>query len=390
MAAQECLSNKCIDVVVNNFETLPVHENIPARYMREISNRLSIDLDANTAAEFVFDESYWKRRCLQKYPQCNSKISEHGLMWKQLFFETHIQQRLEEFEPDSDGDRVLALLSAARSCQDYIFVLATQQLLGHPDVALICKLLPNLTRLEITYGIRKIGMKYDRMLFGMKISDAHYLAKTIITSENLTTLALQSNLIDDDLLRMLMTGLIKNSQITHLDLAHNKITNHGVRLLSKLLGTSSVLTSMSLADNQIHAEGGRYLGRALRINESLVVLNLRLNRLLDEGGRVLLDGLCNSCKLAHLNLSGNSLAGNFVMALTRILASGNSLIQTLDLSCNELTDDDMEAIARALENNKILTSMDVRMNHTTSDALNFHNSIHKVLHQNELNMMPHT
>ena len=129
---------------------------------------------------------------------------------------------------------------------------------------------------------------------------------------------------------------------------------------------------MSLADNQIHAEvvyqrlfhifscipliqGGRYLGRALRINESLVDLNLRLNRLLDEGGRVLLDGLCNSCKLAHLNLSGNSLAGNFVMALTRILASGNSLIQTLDLSCNELTDDDIEAIARALENNKVIS-----------------------------------
>jgi len=90
--AQECLSNKCINVVVKNFERLPVHENIPARCMREISNTLSIDLDANTAAEFVFDESYWKRRCLQKYPHCKSKISEHGLMWKQLFFETHIQQ----------------------------------------------------------------------------------------------------------------------------------------------------------------------------------------------------------------------------------------------------------------------------------------------------------
>jgi len=69
-----------------------IKDQIMCRYMREISNRLSIDLDANTAAEFVFDESYWKRRCLQKYPQCNSKISEHGLMWKQLFFETHIQQ----------------------------------------------------------------------------------------------------------------------------------------------------------------------------------------------------------------------------------------------------------------------------------------------------------
>ncbi|RYY81073.1 hypothetical protein EON63_16270 [archaeon] len=43
-------------------------------------------------------------------------------------------------------------------------------------------------------------------------------------------------MIDDDLLRMLMTGLIKNTTITYLDMSHNKITNHGARLLSKLLG----------------------------------------------------------------------------------------------------------------------------------------------------------
>lgn len=37
----------------------------------------------------------------------------------------------------------------------------------------------------------------------------------------------QGNLIDDDLMRMLMTGLIRNSTITYLDVSHNKITNHG-------------------------------------------------------------------------------------------------------------------------------------------------------------------
>lgn len=37
----------------------------------------------------------------------------------------------------------------------------------------------------------------------------------------------KGNLIDDDLMRMLMTGLIRNSTITYLDVSHNKITNHG-------------------------------------------------------------------------------------------------------------------------------------------------------------------
>ncbi|CAM9783753.1 unnamed protein product, partial [Choristocarpus tenellus] len=160
-------------------------------------------------------------------------------------------------------------------------------------------------QLDLTYGVHEIGMKYERMLFGMKISDASCLAKTIQQSTHLTSLVLQSNLIDDDLMRMLMTGLIRNDTITFLDVSHNKITNHGARLLSKLLGERSVLVSLNMADNQastVHAEGGRYLGRALRTNKSLVDLNLRLNRLTDEGGRMLMEGMRENTTLTRLNL----------------------------------------------------------------------------------------
>lgn len=144
----------------------------------------------------------------------------------------------------------------------------------------------------MTYSVNSIGMKYERMLFGMKISDANCLAKAIQATEALASLVLQvrgwegealtkfvrhkacvvdvaaftlwtrhrqeslsisslcrsftlagltgrrsanvvlfwsrqGNLIDDDLMRMLMTGLIRNSTITYLDVSHNKITNHG-------------------------------------------------------------------------------------------------------------------------------------------------------------------
>jgi Leucine Rich repeat len=121
-------------------------------------------------------------------------------------------------------------------------------------------------------------MQYERMLFGMKISDASSIASALPACSCLTSLILSSNLIDDDLLRMLMAGLAKGATLTHLDVSHNRITNHGARLLSKLLGAKSALTSLSLADNQIHVEGGRYLGRALRTNDALSSLNLRLNR----------------------------------------------------------------------------------------------------------------
>jgi len=378
------LADKCVDVIVKNFEHHPVHENIPASSMREITSRLSIDLDAKIAAEFVFDENYWKGRCLQQVVQRSCQINQHGLSWKQLFFETHLQQCFEEIDSTTEHEFSCVLLSSAHAYQDYIFTLQIQQLLGHPDMESICKALPNLTRLDITYGVKKIGMKYNRMLFGMKISDANCLAKSIVSCLNLTSIVLQSNLIDDDLLRMLMTGLIKNSQITHLDFAHNKITNHGVRLLSKLLGTTSVLTSLNLSDNQIHAEGGRYLGRALKVNESLIDLNLRLNRLVDDGGRMLLEGLCFTSKIAHLNLSGNSLARMSTLALVEVLTKEDSSLRSIDLSCNELTDEDLDSLARAVQGNKILTSMDLRMNRTRKGNADVHSRIHNILQDNEL------
>mmetsp|Transcript_28656 Transcript_28656/g.92677 ORF Transcript_28656/g.92677 Transcript_28656/m.92677 type:complete len:259 (+) Transcript_28656:645-1421(+) len=247
----------------------------------------------------------------------------------------------------------------------------------------ICSALPNLTKLDITYGVKKIGMKYDRMLFGMKISDANCLAKSVLDSENMTTLVLQSNLIDDDLLRMLMTGLIKNTQITHLDLSHNKVTNHGVRLLSKLLGARSVLTNLNLADNQVHTEGGRYLGRALRGNDSLVSLNLRLNRLVDDGGRVLLEGLHGNSTIIDLNLSANSMGSESANALANILADPCSRLSSLDLSCNDLTEQDLKHVMIALDENKVLCNLDVRMN-CNSEELEILDTIRTIVHQNEM------
>lgn len=38
----------------------------------------------------MFDENYWKRRCVEKLGWQNCQIAEHGLTWKQLFFEVSL------------------------------------------------------------------------------------------------------------------------------------------------------------------------------------------------------------------------------------------------------------------------------------------------------------
>ena len=166
----EALSLKCIKVIVENFLERPAHSGIPANHMREITSRLPIDLDPAIMAVYVHDENYFKRACLQSLGRSKCQIIQHGLTWKQLFFEFHLQDRLENF--DSEAESFDDLLEEIKKYQDYIFTLNFQQLPSHLDIDLVTEALPNLTKVDLQYGVKKIGMKYDRMLFGMKISDA--------------------------------------------------------------------------------------------------------------------------------------------------------------------------------------------------------------------------
>ena len=359
----ETLVEKCLRSVAANFATRPHIENLPEKLLPKLVERLPLDLPVNVSAAHVHSESYWKKCCLQGRGWRNCQIAEHGLTWKQTFFELFIQQEIEAFDPNvHDIDDLHLKLEAA---EDYVFNLKILQLLSHIDLQHIFSRLPNLSKLELTYGVKQVRMNFERSLFGMKISDADSLKQCIKATDVLTTLVLPSNLIDDDLLRQLMGGLINNSTITHLDFSHNKITNHGARLLAKLLGSRSVLTMLNLCDNQIHAEGGRYLGRALRRNESLIELNMRLNRLTDEGGRMLLEGLRDNGSLQLLNLSSNSLAAETTRSFASLLRNPYCALVAVDLSNNEIDDNDVATVQDVVRDNMSITSLDLRNNNVT-------------------------
>jgi hypothetical protein len=359
--AKESLVAKCIKVVVENFGVRPVTEIIPPPQMAEITRQLSTSLSPLVGARHVYNENYWKRCCVEKFGWHNCNLCEHGFLWKQMYFEKLLQEKLEQLDPQADKERD-DLYELVDACMDYIFCIKYRQLPSHIDISDLCSLTPNLTKLDVTYGVIKIGMNYERMLFGMKISDATSLAKTFINTETLTTVLLSGNMIDDDLLRMLMTGFIKNTTITHLDLSHNKITNHGARLLSKLLGENSVISELNLADNQIHAEGGRYLARGIRENDSLRKLNLRLNRLTDDGCRLLLEGLQDNVTLVDINIASNSAGAQSIQTLCTILKNPEHKVNSIDASGNDYTGDHLDLMRMALANNKSLTSIDLRNN----------------------------
>lgn len=356
----------CLKVVSDRFRFDPKIQNVPRKFFPDVMARLPLDLDVCVSAPNVSDENYWKRCCMNKLAWRNLQIEDHGLTWKQLFLEKHLQDLLEDF--DANADDTDHLVDVVKACQEFVFSLEITQLLSHLDLNELCSHLKNLTRLQLTYGVKQIGMKYERMLFGMKISDATNLSHIVKNTKTLVTLWLPSNLLDDDLLRMIMTGLVKNNTITSLDLSHNKLTNHGARLLSKLLGPDSVLTTLRVCDNQIHAEGGRYLSRGLKYNTSLVELDLRLNRLTDDGGRMLLEGLVDHRSLTLLNLSSNMLGSETATSLADILADPHCTLRSIDLSSNVLNEADGDALVRGLQSNVTVVALDLRQNDIPAEA----------------------
>jgi Leucine-rich repeat (LRR) protein len=139
-------------------------------------------------------------------------------------------------------------------------------------------------------------------------------------------------------------------------------------LLSKLLGENSVLTTLNLADNQVHSEGGRYLARGLRENDSLLQLNVRLNRLADEGCCLLLEGLRDNVSLTDLNIGSNAAGSASAQVLFTIIRDPEHNLQTLDISGNELDNEQFELMRASINNNKTLTSLDMRRNPGYSES----------------------
>ena len=157
--SHESLKAKCMKVVVDNFERKPITEVIPPYLMSDIVSNLPSTLSPVIGARYIYNENYWKRCCVEKFGWHHCHLTAHGYLWKQMYFETLLQERLEGFDAMSDEfDSLLQLIDA---CMDYIFTVTFKQLPSHIDVSELCAQLPNLAKIDFTFGVKKIGMNYE-------------------------------------------------------------------------------------------------------------------------------------------------------------------------------------------------------------------------------------
>merc|ERR1719183_1659817 len=186
-------------------------------------------------------------------------VEKHGLAWKQTYLELELQDALERVTIDYGADELEALKQQVVASRLHVFQLTVSQFPSHIDLSFIFDALPALCTFSITYGNKRLGMDYERAMFGMKISDGQYLARNLRVSQTLVSLALPCNMVDDELVKVLMAGLSYGHMLTYLDMSHNKIGDRGARRLASLLDPDYAVQYLDLSDNQIHANGCMHL-----------------------------------------------------------------------------------------------------------------------------------
>jgi hypothetical protein len=279
------LIDLAVDIVAENFTLYPHLNKIKQPVIIDrVIDKVSTDLPIAITAPHITHESYWKKACERTWK--NLRPDFHGWSWKQAYIETYIQELLMK----NSGDAA-KFIPEIRACRNFLFNLKIDYLPTHTDLKILFKHAPNLSDVSITYGAKHLGDKYERSMFGMRMEDAASLVDCMKMGDCLVSLALPCNLIDDELMKMLISGLFANRRLTHLDLSHNRIKDKGALRLAKYVYRRQIIKSLDLSDNQIGYKGARSISSVLLYNKSLQILNLKHNRIDDEAGAKMFNDL---------------------------------------------------------------------------------------------------
>jgi hypothetical protein len=69
-------------------------QHVATAHHLQIIDRLPLDMPLELAGSTIVDEGYWRRRSQMRWAICNS--AQHGGSYKQLYFERHLQDTIEE------------------------------------------------------------------------------------------------------------------------------------------------------------------------------------------------------------------------------------------------------------------------------------------------------
>lgn len=217
-------------------------------------------------------DHYWHRRYNDHYGQIVERKSINQ-SWKSIYLERHVRKLIEEFEPQyQDEYRIeeILKLSAPFVSKLYITQLKnwkppktspleqrprkSEYPVYHINFEKILKYLPEVQYIDMSFGIKNIGLDYEPQQFDIDPNDLRLLADGI------------NKLVDFRCLRILRSNIqcnhiqkfvrnIKANSINEIDFSYCKIGDLGAIYLGKLLQNLLTMRILILKDNLIGPEG---------------------------------------------------------------------------------------------------------------------------------------
>ncbi len=308
---------------------------------------MSVNYSIEDTFNLIDYEPYWERACKEHFK--SDDCATNGNSWKQCFAENYVQNKIAHYNENQNKEEQLdELIKVFLLVKYHIFNLDIPTFSFSFDISLIPKYFSNLTSLSLKYSpilrdkatediyskeLEPIKEEYSE--FGMRIPDLKRFCLSITELSYFLSLTLQGNLVDDEMIRWLVPGLIANQTLRYLDLSSNKISEKGaINLSSYLVRTRSLLT-LDLSNNLIGNEASFALGLVLKENTRLKVLKLAMNRLDDENGARIIKMIARNNFLEELDLSTNDL-GEMVVETTNESLKFNNVLKKLNLSYSEV------------------------------------------------------
>lgn len=213
------------------------------------------------------------------------------------------------------------------------------------------------------------------------------IAAALCTNDTLITLLLNNNCIGNKGAIAFGAALKKNGTLSIIHLSNNRIGVPGGVAIGEAMQSNVALTSLVLANNCIGNDGAISIGTAIRTNSTLVRLDLYNNKIEAEGGKIIATAmftnhsisyldvgenkigglaiaycfsnwLANSfCHLTTFNGSGNNLGDAIGHDLGALLSNNNIQLNTLVLSKNNIGNEGVKAIFKALSVNTTLKTL---------------------------------
>ena len=262
--------------------------------------------------------------------------------------------------PEEEAKKVLEILCNSLRPHSLLELNLSDNALGRRGVAACAGALQGQTRLQKLY-FNNNGLEGDA---------ATLIAELVLNNNRpstLTSFSIRNNLLQDAGANALAPMLAASPSMTELRVASTRFTRVGGLALAKALLNLQNLVSLDLSDNGLGKRAGVELAKVLKQQSNLRFLNLSAIGI-DESIAHVASALSHNALLETLDLSDNEMTAADAKQLAKSLPHLPHL-KVLLLESNAIKSAGACAVATALRAHKSLTELNLIRNEIKTDAV---------------------